>query len=94
MTQQAIAESVPAEVTVTFPDGATRSFARGTTGAEIAGSIAKSLQKVFPSNWELSVARATTVVRYLQEVGIPAERLIASGRLTARRNLPATRSRL
>lgn len=42
--------------------------------------IAKSLQKVFPSNWELSVARATTVVRYLQEVGIPPERLIATGR--------------
>ena len=42
--------------------------------------IAKSLQKVFPSNWELSAARATTVVRYLQEVGIPAERMIASGR--------------
>src|SRR6195256_4291161 len=36
--------------------------------------------KVFPSNWELSVARATTVVRYLQEVGIPPERMIASGR--------------
>lgn len=42
--------------------------------------IAKSLQKVFPSNWELSVARATTVVRYLQEVGIPPERMVASGR--------------
>ena len=42
--------------------------------------ISKSAQKVFPSNWELSVARATTVVRYLQEVGIPPERMIASGR--------------
>ncbi len=42
--------------------------------------ITKSLQRVFPSNWELSVARATTVVRYLQEVGIPPERMIASGR--------------
>jgi chemotaxis protein MotB len=42
--------------------------------------ITKSLQKTFPSNWELSVARATTVVRYLQEVGIPPERMIASGR--------------
>lgn len=42
--------------------------------------IAKSLQKMFPSNWELSAARATTVVRYLQEVGIPPERLIATGR--------------
>jgi chemotaxis protein MotB len=36
--------------------------------------------KVFPSNWELSVARATTVVRYLQETGIPPDRMIASGR--------------
>jgi chemotaxis protein MotB len=42
--------------------------------------ITKALQKVFPSNWELSVARATTVVRYLQEVGIPPERMVASGR--------------
>src|SRR4029077_1097771 len=36
--------------------------------------------KVFPSNWELSVARATTVVRYLQETGISPERMVASGR--------------
>jgi chemotaxis protein MotB len=36
--------------------------------------------KAFPSNWELSVARATTVVRYLQEVGVPPERMVASGR--------------
>ncbi len=42
--------------------------------------IAKAYRKVFPSNWELSVARATTVVRYLQEVGIAPERMIASGR--------------
>lgn len=42
--------------------------------------IAKAYQKIFPSNWELSAARATTVVRYLQEVGIPPERMIASGR--------------
>lgn len=42
--------------------------------------ISKSAQKVFPSNWELSVARATTVVRYLQEVGVPPERMVASGR--------------
>jgi chemotaxis protein MotB len=34
----------------------------------------------FPSNWELSVARATTVVRFLQSSGLPPERLIASGR--------------
>jgi chemotaxis protein MotB len=34
----------------------------------------------FPSNWELSVARATAVVRYLQEAGVPPERMIAAGR--------------
>jgi len=42
--------------------------------------LAKSLQAVFPTNWELSVARATNVVRFLQEVGIPPERMMASGR--------------
>lgn len=42
--------------------------------------IAKAHQKVYPSNWELSVARATTVVRYLQDLGIPPQRLVASGR--------------
>src|SRR5258708_18476531 len=36
--------------------------------------------KVFPSNWELSVARATNVVHYLQETGTPPERMVASGR--------------
>jgi chemotaxis protein MotB len=41
---------------------------------------AKGLQKVFPSNWELSAARATTVVRFLQDSGIAPERLIATGR--------------
>jgi chemotaxis protein MotB len=35
---------------------------------------------VFPSNWELSTARATNVVRYLiTQHGIPANRLAASG---------------
>jgi chemotaxis protein MotB len=42
--------------------------------------ITKGLQKVFPSNWELSVARATTVVRFLQGTGIAPERLVATGR--------------
>ncbi len=42
--------------------------------------ISKAYQKIFPSNWELSVARATTVVRYLQDIGVPPERMIASGR--------------
>jgi len=42
--------------------------------------VAKSLQATFPSNWELSVARATNVVRYLQEVGVPPERMVPTGR--------------
>jgi chemotaxis protein MotB len=42
--------------------------------------LAKSLQGTFPTSWELSVARATNVVRYLQEVGIPPQRMVPSGR--------------
>lgn len=34
----------------------------------------------FPSNWELSAARATGVVRYLAQAGVPAERMRAVGR--------------
>ena len=38
-------------------------------------------RKVFPTNWELSVARATNVVRFLQdECRIDPERLVAAGR--------------
>ncbi len=33
----------------------------------------------FPSNWELSTARAISVVRYLIEQGVPARRLVAAG---------------
>ena len=42
--------------------------------------VAKSLQGTFPSKWELSVARATNVVRFLQISGIPPERMVPSGR--------------
>jgi len=35
--------------------------------------------ELFPSNWELSSARAASVVRYLQQQGIAAERLRAIG---------------
>lgn len=42
--------------------------------------LAKSLQATFPTNWDLSVARATNVVRFLQEVGVPPERMVPSGR--------------
>ncbi|MGD8859590.1 MAG: OmpA family protein [Myxococcales bacterium] len=33
----------------------------------------------FPSNWELSTARAVQVTRYLSEHGVPADRLSAAG---------------
>jgi chemotaxis protein MotB len=34
----------------------------------------------FPTNWELSAARATNVVRFLEETaGIPGKRLVAAG---------------
>jgi chemotaxis protein MotB len=33
----------------------------------------------FPSNWELSTARAISVVKFLIAEGIPAERLAATG---------------
>jgi chemotaxis protein MotB len=42
--------------------------------------ISSRLAQTFPSNWELSAARAINVVHFLQEkVGIPAEKLSASG---------------
>ena len=33
----------------------------------------------FPSNWELSTARASSVVKYMIARGVPAERLVAAG---------------
>lgn len=43
-------------------------------------AIHPNLQKEFPTNWELSTARATNIVRFLQEnVGIKGERLQAIG---------------
>ncbi len=33
----------------------------------------------FPSNWELSSARATSVVKYLISRGVPPKRLVAAG---------------
>ncbi|WIG93683.1 OmpA family protein [Myxococcus sp. SDU36] len=40
----------------------------------------QKLQSIFPSNWELSVARAVNVVRFLQDTGgVPARRLVAAG---------------
>ena len=37
------------------------------------------LTPAFPSNWELSTARATSVVKFLASKGIPPERLAATG---------------
>ena len=34
---------------------------------------------VFKSNWELSSARAISVVQYLMSLGVPAQRLVAAG---------------
>jgi len=43
--------------------------------------IGESLKSVFPSNWELSAARATEVVRYLiSQTKLPPNHLSASGR--------------
>ena len=39
--------------------------------------ISPSLQKRYPTNWELSAARAINVTRFLQKQGIPADRLSA-----------------
>jgi chemotaxis protein MotB len=33
----------------------------------------------FPSNWELSTARAASVVKYLVTRGVPGDRLVAAG---------------
>ena len=47
-----------------------------TDGIPVTGD----LQTIFPSNWELSVARAANTVNYLQnEVGMEPERLSAAG---------------
>lgn len=42
--------------------------------------IGKALQATFATNWELSAARATNVVRTLQEAGVPPGNMVASGR--------------
>jgi chemotaxis protein MotB len=42
--------------------------------------ISDKLKSQFPTNWELSTARATNVVRFLAEkAAVPADRLVASG---------------
>ncbi len=42
--------------------------------------VSAATQERYPTNWELSAARATNVVRFLQERGkVPGERLVAMG---------------
>jgi chemotaxis protein MotB len=41
--------------------------------------IGPALKERFPSNWELSTARATDVVRYLASQGVPRNELSAQG---------------
>jgi len=60
--------------------------------------LSRAVQEYFSTNWELSVARATTVVRFLQdECEIAPERLVAAGRgpyqPVARNDTPAGRQR-
>ncbi|CAK0761881.1 chemotaxis protein MotB [uncultured Gammaproteobacteria bacterium] len=65
-TLQAIASNLPREVNwILRVDGHTDRRHIGTPQ--------------FPSNWELSNARALSVVKFLIEQGIPAERLAAAG---------------
>jgi chemotaxis protein MotB len=42
--------------------------------------IAKELEKVFPTNWELSASRATNVVRFLAQNGVDETRLATVGK--------------
>ena len=58
-----------------FPDKALQ-IAGHTDNVQISSRLIDR----FPSNWELSTARATSVVHFLQDkVGLPGERLIAAG---------------
>ncbi|TYP86287.1 OmpA/MotB family protein [Blastococcus xanthinilyticus] len=43
---------------------------------------------LWPSNWELSATRATTVVRYLAELGVPQPQLAATGYSSTRPLVP------
>lgn len=45
---------------------------------------------IWPSNWELSAYRATTVVRYLTTGGVPGARMVANGYSDTRPLVPPT----
>jgi chemotaxis protein MotB len=77
------------------PDGAAQVGQLGRTLSEIAKTIPDTINWIlrvdghtdrvpistaqFPSNWELSTARATSVVKQLINDGIPPDRLAAAG---------------
>ncbi len=42
--------------------------------------VGPSLAKIYPSNWDLAGARAASVVRVMEEEGIPAAQLVAVSR--------------
>lgn len=44
-----------------------------------AVAITGALAETFPTNWELSVSRATKVVRFLEDAGVPPTNLGAAG---------------
>lgn len=39
----------------------------------------RPVSQAYPSNWHLSAARAISVVQYLEDQGVPADRLVAAG---------------
>ncbi len=68
------------------------------SGHTDAAKISEKLAAQYPTNWELSVARATNVVRFLGEkAGVPEQLLIASGhgpyKPVASNSTPAGRAR-
>ena len=66
-----------AESLVALPDEAVFQVGGHTDNQPIKSDEVKAK---FPTNWELSAARATNVVRFLEETcGIPGKRLVAAG---------------
>ena len=37
------------------------------------------IRTTYPSNWHLSAARAISVVNWMEDLGVPSERLVAAG---------------
>ena len=56
-----------------------RATSTGSCGSTATPTRCRSRADAFPSNWELSTARAVSVVKFLAAQGIPQERLAAAG---------------